>query len=167
MEPPRVVPHRTKEWTTDQPKHEVLPSLPCRLALVGPSGSGKTQLIQSLIMDMYRTKRGKSCFARIYVWSPSVHVDPAWEPVIDFCRHELHQDDKKEPFLFDSYNPSDMEKVISTHKEVVAAGKNAEYKKCGTCCSSSTTSPTTRPSVGKSGSSGSSSSGAGTTRSAA
>ena len=61
-----------------------------RVALLGPSGSGKTQLIQSMIIDMYRTKGGGSCFSRIYIWSPSVHVDAAWIPVKRFCETVLH-----------------------------------------------------------------------------
>ena len=52
MEPPKVKLHRSKEWTTDQPVHDILPSLPVRIALLGPSGSGKTQLIQSMLLDM-------------------------------------------------------------------------------------------------------------------
>ena len=64
MEPPRVVPKKVKEWTTDQPEAEVLPTLPFRVALLGPSGSGKTQLIQSMLCEFYR-RRGRSVFARI------------------------------------------------------------------------------------------------------
>jgi len=45
MEPPKVKLHRTKEWGTDQPAHDILPSLPMRIALLGPSGSGKTTLL--------------------------------------------------------------------------------------------------------------------------
>ena len=62
MSAPKVVVHRSKEWTVDQPVQDILTALPMRIALLGPSGSGKTQLIQSMIIDMYRTKSGKSCF---------------------------------------------------------------------------------------------------------
>ena len=129
MEPPKVKLHRTKEWSTEQPAHEILPSLPMRVALLGPSGSGKTQLIQSMIIDMYRTRGGGSCFSRIYIWSPSVHVDPAWIPVKRFCETVLRQDDEKEKFLFDTFNPLELDAVITTHKKVTALGKEAEYKK--------------------------------------
>ena len=77
MDPPKVKLHRSKEWSTEQPAHEILPSLPMGVALLAPSGSGKTQLIQSIIIDMCRAREGGSCFARIYMWSPSVLVDPA------------------------------------------------------------------------------------------
>jgi GTPase SAR1 family protein len=80
-----------------------------RIALLGPSGSGKTQLIQSMLLDMYRTKGGGSCFARIYIFSPSVLVDPAWIPVRKFCETVLRQDNDKEKFLFDTFDPAELD----------------------------------------------------------
>ena len=129
MAVPKVVVHRSKEWTTDQPAHEILPTLPMRIALLGPSGSGKTQLIQSMIIDMYRTKGGKSCFSRIYIISPSVHVDPAWIPVKEFCQQVLRQDDKEEKYCFDTFDPGELDKIISTHKKVTSVGKDANMKR--------------------------------------
>ena len=46
------------------------------VAVIGPSGSGKGVLLQRLILDIY-----KDVFARIYLMSPSIHVDRTWEPV--------------------------------------------------------------------------------------
>ena len=128
MDGPQVVPKKTKEYAVQQADHEILPSLPCRMALLGPSGSGKTILLQSLLTDLY-AHRGRSVFSRIYIWSPSVLVDSAWEPVIKMCK-EMGQDNEKEQFLFQSYNPSDLEKVISVQKEVVARCKQMKMKKC-------------------------------------
>ena len=39
---------------------------------------------------------------------------------------EMGQDNDKEQFLFQSYNPSDLEKVISVQKEVVARCKHED-----------------------------------------
>ena len=97
-----------------------------RIALLGPSGSGKTQLIQSMIIDVYRTKGDTSCFSRIYIISPSVHVDPAWIPVKKLCEEVLRKDEKEEQFCFDASDPGELDKIITTHKKVTAAGKNAE-----------------------------------------
>ena len=133
MEPPRVVPKKVKDWTTDQPEAEVLPTLPFRVALLGPSGSGKTQLIQSMLCDFYR-RRGKSVFARIYIWSPSVLVDSAWEPIIKMCTSELGQDNDKEQFLFQQFHPEDLERVIAVQKEVTRRAKEAGLKKLFNVC---------------------------------
>ena len=43
-----------------------------------------------------------------------------------FCEKELGQDQKKEPFLFDTYNPSELREVMDTQKRVIAAGKQQE-----------------------------------------
>ena len=127
MEPPKVVPKKVKEWHTEQPEHEILPSIPARMALLGPSGSGKTQLIQAMCCDFFR-RRGRSVFARIYIWSPSVLVDTVWEPVIKMCKTELGQDNDKEQFLFQSYKPDDLQRVIQTQKEVIRRAKEAKLK---------------------------------------
>ena len=132
MDGPQVVPKKTKEYAVQQADHEILPSLPCRMALLGPSGSGKTILLQSLLTDLY-THRGRSVFSRIYIWSPSVLVDSAWEPVIKMCK-EMGQDDEKEQFLFQTYSPSDLDKVISVQKDVVARCKAMKMKKCYQIC---------------------------------
>ncbi len=126
--PPKVVPRKTDKWTSDQPDDEILPSLPARMLLLGPSGSGKSQLIASMCLDFFR-RRGKSCFSRIYIFSPSVLVDGVWKPVIHMCRSELGQDDAKEPFLFESYNPDDLERVIATQQEVIKRAKDAGLKR--------------------------------------
>ena len=127
MEPPKVVPKKVKEWHTEQPEHEILPSIPARMALLGPSGSGKTQLIQAMCCDFFR-RRGRSVFARIYIWSPSVLVDAVWEPVIKMCETELGQDNDREQFLFQSYRPDDLQRVIQTQKEVISRAKEAKLK---------------------------------------
>ena len=126
--PPKVVPRKTDKWTSDQPDDEILPSLPARMLLLGPSGAGKTQLIASMCLDFFR-KHGKSCFSRIYIFSLSVLVDAVWKPVIHMCRSELGQDDAKEPFLFETYNPDDLERVITTQQAVIKRAKEAGLKK--------------------------------------
>ena len=82
-----------------------------------------------MLLDMYRAMGGGSCFARIYIFSPSVLVDPAWIPVCKFSKTVLRQDNDKEKFLFDTFDPAELDAVISTHKKVTALGKEAEYKK--------------------------------------
>ena len=72
------------------------------MALLGPSGAGKIQFIQAMCCDFFR-RRGRSVFARIYMWSPSVLVDTVWGPVIEMCKIELGQDNDREQFLFQSY----------------------------------------------------------------
>jgi DNA replication protein DnaC len=67
---PVIEPIKLKSYESKQSKYSMVASLPMRSVLLGPSGSGKTVLLVSMILDLYR-----DCFARIYIWSPSVFVD--------------------------------------------------------------------------------------------
>jgi len=66
----------TKEYHSKQSTYDIVPKLPMRSIILGPSGSGKGILLQSMIVDIY-----SKCFARIYIFSPSIDVDSAWKPV--------------------------------------------------------------------------------------
>ena len=84
MNTPIVKPINVKEYDFKQSKYEVAPKLPASMIISAPSGSGKTILLQSLILDIYR-----NCFARIYVFSPSINVDSIWTPVKKYIKDEM------------------------------------------------------------------------------
>ena len=71
-----IRPHPTEQYDVTQSVHDHVGRLPTRSIVLGPSGSGKTILLQNLILDVYR-----NCFSRIYIASPSIHVDTVWNPV--------------------------------------------------------------------------------------
>ena len=92
MEAHKVVPRTTKEYRIPQSKYPQADRLPTRSILLAPSGSGKTVLLQHLILDMFR-----DCFARIYVFSPSVNIDDAWLSVKDYVRERIVAKNDKSP----------------------------------------------------------------------
>ena len=50
--------------------------LPVRMIICAPSGSGKTVLLASMLLDIFRkADKGGSCFERIFVFSPTIHLD--------------------------------------------------------------------------------------------
>jgi len=71
-----------KSWNWKQPSSEVFPKTPgangCFLA---PSGQGKTTTLISLLLGPYAR-----VFQAVYVFSPSVQLDSAWDPVRDFAK---------------------------------------------------------------------------------
>ena len=71
--PPIMHPIKSINFESKQSKYNHVPKLPMRAMLLGPSGSGKTVLLQNLILDIY-----KNFFERIYIFSPSVHIDTIW-----------------------------------------------------------------------------------------
>ena len=103
---PVVKPERITEYETSQPKYKVMGSLPTRQLIVAPSGSGKTILISSLILDIYR-----NCFSRIYIFSPSIFVDPVWKPVMKYIETEMKvQHTDEDPIYFDDPDFDALEK---------------------------------------------------------
>ena len=72
---------KTKEYEVKQSKYTHVPKLPLRSMIVGPSGCGKAILLQNLILDIYT-----GCFARIYIWSPSINIDHTWDPVKQYMK---------------------------------------------------------------------------------
>ena len=108
---PSLKPIQLKEHACKQGHYgDIVPKLPMRSMLVGPSGSGKTGLLSDMILDIY-----KGCFSRIYILSPPIEVDSTWKPVKDYIRDHTKANDRKQ-FYFDSYDPSELEQVISTQK---------------------------------------------------
>ena len=120
---PIVKPINVKEYDFKQSKYEVAPKLPVSMIITGPSGSGKGILLQSLILDIYR-----DVFARVYVWSPSVSIDPNWSPVKRYIQTELKVDTEKEKCFFDEYNPSELEAVINRQHKITEYQKKNGHK---------------------------------------
>jgi GTPase SAR1 family protein len=109
--------------------HEHLPKPPLRMVVAGPSGCGKTMLVISMITNLYLRKDRKSVFKRVYVFSPSVHADPAWIPVKRFVREKLGVDEEEEQWAWDHYDPAALQDIIDTQKKVIASAKERKLKR--------------------------------------
>ena len=90
---PKVEPIDIPEYKYKSSKFDMMPKLPARMLCVASSTGGKTVLIQNLILKIYR-----GSFERIYIFSPSVHVDDTWSAVktqhkvIDFQKKNKQKD---------------------------------------------------------------------------
>jgi hypothetical protein len=115
--------HKTEEWTTKGSKYEHLPPTPMRGLLYSPSGNGKTVLLVDMILRLYR-----GAFERIYVFSPSVHIDSTWVPVKDYIENDLKIDGDKEPFFFDKWEPEVLNEIVETQKRVIEESKKQKIK---------------------------------------
>jgi hypothetical protein len=69
-----------KHWKFHQPPAP-FPQCPTSSVMLAPSGQGKTTTIVSLILGPY-----SKVYESIHVYSPSVFIDSAWEPVISFAK---------------------------------------------------------------------------------
>ena len=124
MATPSIKPIKVPEYDSKQSKYMFSGKLPTRSLILAPSGGGKTVLLQNMILDIY-----KDCFTRIYIFSPSIDVDYTWQPVKDYLKHELKQDERKEKYLFDSYQPAELVKIIQTQHKIIEFMKHNKMKK--------------------------------------
>ena len=97
--------------------------LPFRSIIVSASQGGKGILTQNLILKIYR-----GCFERIYIVSPTAHIDEAYKEVIKYIEKELKIDNKKEQlqYLFDEYNAEALQHIIDTQHKVIGVSEENE-----------------------------------------
>ena len=114
-ETPNIEPIKLTEFETKQSKYKMIGKLPTRAMLVGPSGSGKGVLLSNMILDIYR-----DCFSRIYIFSPSIHVDYTCKPVKDYIEKDMKlRHTEEEPIYFADYDPDALENIINTQHKIV------------------------------------------------
>ena len=71
-----------KTWNFKQPSSDVVPKLPgANGCFLTPSGQGKTTTLIAMLLGPYA-----KCFGEVHVFSPSVEIDSAWDPVKDFAK---------------------------------------------------------------------------------
>jgi len=124
MSVPKIEPISIKEYTVKQSKYEVVGKLPIRSVILGPSGSGKTVLLQNMILDIYR-----GCFSKIFIFSPSIHVDASWLPVKEYIEKRMkvtHTDE--EPIYLDHYDPDVLADIIDTQHKITDYMKKQNHK---------------------------------------
>jgi hypothetical protein len=123
MAAPDIRPIKQKTFDVPQSRFPQCAKLPLRSIILAPSGGGKGVLLQNLIMDVYR-----NCFERVYIFSPSIDVDSAWEPVKKY----LVEDRKMgtgDKLFFDVYDPEALQKIIDDQRQVVEHQKREGHKK--------------------------------------
>ena len=98
---------------------EPFPQVPgangCFLA---PSGGGKTTTLISLLLGPY-----KHVFEEVHVWSPSVNIDSAWDPVKEFGKG------LKRATFNDEWNEGELAAVLDAQRSRVAELKKAKTTK--------------------------------------
>ena len=122
--PVKVHPH--DQWTTrGSPYGEsVLAPTPCRYLLVGPSGSGKSVLLVDFLVRLYR-----GAFQRIFVFSPSIHIDSAWKPVFKYVEKTLGVDSEQEQWAFDEWDDEKLKEIVETQKAIIQEQKHQKAGK--------------------------------------
>ena len=115
---------KTPEYSVKQPPDPVVCKPPANGILCAPSASGKTALLVSMILEQYR-----GCFERIYIFSPSVEVDSAWQPVKDYIRDELGVNTDREQCWWEDWDEGALRKIIADQKRITQKSKELGLKK--------------------------------------
>ena len=123
LDVPKIEPINVKQYEFKQSPYPQADKLPFRSIIVSASQGGKGILIQNLVLKIYR-----GCFERIYIVSPTAHIDEAYKSVIKYIEKELKVDNKKEQYLFDEYNPEALTHIIDTQHKVIEYQKNKMNK---------------------------------------
>jgi hypothetical protein len=113
------------QWSTKQPRigAGVVPPTPARILCCGPSGSGKTVFLADCLTRIYA-----GCFQRIYVFSPSVHLDSIWQPVKDYIYKTLKVPEDEQCF-FDVWDETALQEIVETQKAVIMHQKQEKASK--------------------------------------
>jgi len=119
---PKIHPIKEKCWECKQSKFSQVPTCPLRMLAIGPSGSCKSVALQNMVLDIY-----KNCFSRVYIFSPSIDIDIIWDPVKDYIKKEL-KPSKDEKYLFDHYDPKDLQKIIDQQYKITEYLKKQNKK---------------------------------------
>ena len=113
MAAPIIKPIDTAKSECKQSNYACCPELPMRAMLCGPSGCGKSVVLQNMILDVFR-----GCFSRVYIFSPSIDIDPPWDPVNKYKKAEI-KPDPAEKIFFNTYDPEALRDIINTQHQVV------------------------------------------------
>jgi hypothetical protein len=107
-----------KRWHFRQPVGgEQFPSCPSRGAFLSPSGGGKTTTIVALLLGPYRRT-----FDALYVFSPSVDLDSAWDPV----RETLLPGLKHGGAFFSEWDEKGLRDILDRQRQLVQEQKRAK-----------------------------------------
>ena len=128
LSPPKIEPINVKQYEFKQSPYPQADKLPFRSIVVSASQGGKGILIQNLILKIYR-----GYFERIYIVSPTAHIDEAYKEVIKYIEKELKIDNKKEQYLFDEYNAEALEHIIDMQHKVIEYQKKNKMTKLFSC----------------------------------
>ena len=128
MSVPLIEPINVRQFEFKQSKYEMADKLLFRSIVVSASQGGKGILIQNLILNIYR-----GCFERIYIVSPTAHIDEAYREVIRYIEEDLKVNKDVEPFLFDEYDAPALQKIIDTQHGVIDYQKKKSMNKLFSC----------------------------------
>ena len=111
------------DYTSKQSPHEHLPETPLRGLLLGPSAAGKSSVLVGIVLRLYH-----GLFERVYIFSPSVHLDSSWAPVKQYVEQTLGVGTNEEPAFFDTWDTEALQNIFESQVQLIQEAKMGRLK---------------------------------------
>ena len=108
------------------PFGEPFADLPTSFLLAAPTASGKTMIILNLLLRYY-----KDMFARIWIFSPSIKLDPQYAPLRKYL--EKMSDQQKEPLMFEDLDQPSLGKILDEQRAITEECRKRKIKAPQVC----------------------------------
>ena len=108
------------------PYGEPFPDLPTSFLLAAPTASGKTMIILNLLLRYYKDQ-----FARIWIFSPSIKLDPQYAPLRKYL--DKMADPDKEPLMFEDLDQPVLGKLLDEQKKITEECRKRKIKPPQVC----------------------------------
>ena len=108
------------------PYGEPFADLPTSFVLAAPTASGKTMIILNILLRYY-----KDMFARVWIFSPSIKLDPQYAPL----RKQLEKmtDQQKEPTMFEDLEQAVLGKLLDEQRAITEECRKRNMKAPQVC----------------------------------
>ena len=103
-----------------------LPDLPSNFVLAAPTASGKTQIIMNLLLRYYQ-----GMFARIWIFCPSIKLDPQFKPLLEYL--DKMTDQQKEPTYFEEFDAAKVGHILDEQRAIVESCRQRKVKPPQVC----------------------------------
>lgn len=108
------------------PFGEPFPDLPTSFLLCAPTASGKTMIILNLLLRYYQ-----DMFARLWIFSPSIKLDPQYAPLRKML--EKMSDQQKEPLMFEDLEQKVLGKLLDEQRTITEECRKRKIKPPQVC----------------------------------
>ena len=108
------------------PYGEPFPDLPTSFLLAAPTASGKTMIILNILLRYY-----KDMFARLWIFSPSIKLDPQYAPLRKML--EKMTDQQKEPLYFEDLEQPVLGKLLDEQRKITEECRKKKMKPPQVC----------------------------------
>ena len=112
--------------TVPCPHGAPFPDLPTSFLLAAPTASGKSQIILNLLLRYYKDQ-----FARIWIFSPSIKLDPQYAALRKHL--EKMSDQQKEPLYFEDMDQAALGKILNEQRLITESCRKRKVKPPQVC----------------------------------